>query len=207
VIRILVVDDHPIVRDGLVAVLQDQADLQVVGSMGTAEEAVALAARLRPDVVLLDLELPGMDGVAAIPRLLEAAPAARAIVFTAYDTDEQVFGAIQAGARGYLLKGADVAEIVRAIHNVHDGGSHLAPRVAARVLGAVGAPHPSPTRLSPREREVLQLLAQGLATKQIARSLGVTERTVKFHVASIFAKLGATNRAQAVALAAQHDLL
>ena len=206
-IRILVVDDHPIVRDGLVTVLQDQADLQVVGSVGTAEEAVALAARLHPDIVLLDLELPGMDGVAAMPRLLEAAPTARVIVFTAYDTDEQVFGAIQAGARGYLLKGADVAEIVRAIHNVHDGGSHLAPRVAARVLGAVGAPRRSPTRLSAREREVLQLLAQGLATKQIARSLGVTERTVKFHVASIFAKLGATNRAQAVALAAQHNLL
>jgi len=207
VIRILVVDDHPIVRDGLVTVLQDQADLQVVGSVGTAEVAVALAARLHPDIVLLDLELPGMDGVAAMPRLLEAAPTARVIVFTAYDTDEQVFGAIQAGARGYLLKGADVAEIVRAIHNVHDGGSHLAPRVAARVLGAVGAPRRSPTRLSAREREVLQLLAQGLATKQIARSLGVTERTVKFHVASIFAKLGATNRAQAVALAAQHNLL
>ena len=206
-IRILVVDDHPIVRDGLVTVLQDQADLQVVGSVGTAEVAVALAARLHPDIVLLDLELPGMDGVAAMPRLLEAAPTARVIVFTAYDTDEQVFGAIQAGARGYLLKGADVAEIVRAIHNVHDGGSHLAPRVAARVLGAVGAPRRSPTRLSARDREVLQLLAQGQATKQIARSLGVTERTVKFHVASIFAKLGATNRAQAVALAAQHNLL
>ena len=206
-IRILVVDDHPIVRDGLVAVLQDQPDLQVVGSVGTAEEAVALAARLRPDVVLLDLELPDVDGVAAIPRLGEAAPAARVIVFSAYDTDDQVFGAIQAGARGYLLKGADVAEIVRAIRGVHDGGSHLAPRVAARVLGAVGAPRRSPTRLSAREREVLQLLAQGLATKQIARSLGVTERTVKFHVASIFAKLGATNRAQAVALAAQHNLL
>ena len=207
-IRILVVDDHPIVRDGLVTVLQDEADLQVVGSVGTAAEAVALAARLRPDVVLLDLELPDMDGVAAIPRLGEAAPAARVIVFSAYDTDDQVFGAIQAGARGYLLKGADVAEIVRAIRNVHDGGSHLAPRVAARVLGAVGAPRRSPTRgLSAREREVLQLLAQGLATKQIARSLGVAERTVKFHVASIFAKLGATNRAQAVALAAQHKLL
>jgi DNA-binding NarL/FixJ family response regulator len=146
--------------------------------------------------------------VAAIPQLLEDAPSGRVLVFTAYDTDEQVFGAIQAGATGYLLKGADVAEIVRAIRNVHDGGSHMAPRVAARVLGAVGAPRRSPTRgLSAREREVLQLLAQGLATKQIARSLGVTERTVKFHVASIFAKLGATNRAQAVALAAQHNLL
>ena len=207
-IRILVVDDHPIVRDGLVTVLQDQADLHVVGSVGAAEEAVALAARLQTDVVLLDLELPGMDGLAAIPRLLKAAPAVRVLVFTAYDTDEQVFGAIQAGATGYLLKGADVAEIVRAIRNVHDGGSHLAPRVAARVLGAVGAPRRSPMRgLSAREREVLQLLAQGLATKQIARSLGVTERTIKFHVASIFAKLGATNRAQAVALAAQHNLL
>src|SRR5437764_4066446 len=119
VIRILVVDDHPIVRDGLVTVLQDQADLHVAGSVGTAEEAVALAALLQPDVVLLDLELPGMDGVAAIPRLLEAAPAVRILVFTAYDTDEQVFGVIQAGPTGYPRKGANVPQILRGIRTVH----------------------------------------------------------------------------------------
>ncbi len=210
-IRILVVDDHPIVRDGLAAVLQDQPDLEVVAAVGSATEAIASAASLAPDVVLLDLELPDMSGVVAIPRLAEAAPQARVIVFTAYDGDEQVFGAIKAGARGYLLKGAAVAEIVRAVRAVHEGGSHLEPRVAARVLGAVGAPgtraRRSSTRLSAREREVLGHLAEGLATKQIARAMGVTERTVKFHVTSIFTKLGASNRAQAVALAARQELL
>jgi DNA-binding NarL/FixJ family response regulator len=206
-IRVLVVDDHPIVRDGLVGVLQDQPDLEVVGAAGSAEEALTMVRRSGPEVVLLDLEMPGTDGIAILPQLLAAPAAPRVLVFTAYDADEQVFGAIRAGAAGYLLKGAEVAEIVRAIHSVHDGGSYLAPRVASRVLDAVGASRRSPTQLSAREREVLRLLADGLATKQIARSLGITERTVKFHVTSIFGKLGASNRAQAIALAAQHGLL
>ncbi|HZS87761.1 MAG TPA: response regulator transcription factor [Chloroflexota bacterium] len=206
-IRVLVVDDHPIVRDGLVGVLQDQPDLEVVGAAGSAEEALAMVERSSPDVVLLDLEMPGTDGVSILPHLLAAPATPRVLVFTAYDADDQVFGAIRAGAAGYLLKGAEVAEIVRAIHSVHDGGSYLAPRVASRVLGAVGPARRSPTQLSVRESEVLRLLAEGLATKQIARSLGITERTVKFHVTSIFTKLGANNRAQAIALAAQHGLL
>lgn len=206
-IRLLVVDDHPIVRDGLVAVLQDQPDLQVVGAAGTAEEAVALTGSLRPDVVLLDLEMPGIGGVAAIPQVIESSPGTRVMVFTAYDADDQVFGAIRAGAAGYLLKGAGVAEIAQAVRTIHEGGSYLESHVAARVLAAVGSRRRDPTRLSAREREVLQLLAQGLATKQIARSLGIAERTVKYHVASIFSKLGATSRAQAVALAARQNLL
>ena len=204
-IRVLIVDDHPIVRDGLLAVLGDQPDLEIVAAVGSAEEALGLAAR--PDIVLLDLELPGLDGVAALPRLAEAMPAARMLVLTAYATDERVFGALKAGAAGYLLKGTPATEIVRAIRDVHAGGSALEPAVAARVVAAVGAPHRVSTELSPREREVLALLAEGLPTKQIARSLGITERTVKFHVASLFAKLGASNRAQAVALAARRKLL
>ncbi len=131
-IRVLVVDDHPIVRQGLVAVLGDEADFAVVGSAGAVDEAVALVARLQPDVILLDLELGDRDGVAAIPRFKDASPASRVLVFTAYDTDERVFGAIRAGAGGYLLKGAPTEEIARGIRNVHGGGSHLAPRVAAR---------------------------------------------------------------------------
>jgi len=204
-IRVLIIDDHPIVRDGLLAVLGDQPDLEIVGAVGSAEEALGLDAR--PDIVLLDLELPGLDGVAALPRLAETMPLARVLVLTAYATDERVFGALKAGAAGYLLKGTPAAEIVRAIRDVHAGGSALEPTIAARVVAAVGAPRRSSTRLSPREREVLGLLAQGLPTKQIARSLGISERTVKFHVASLFAKLGASNRAQAVALAAQRKLL
>jgi DNA-binding NarL/FixJ family response regulator len=207
VTRVLVVDDHPVVREGLVSVLEDQPEIEVVGSLDSAERAVAQIGRLRPDIVLLDLELPGMDGVAAIPQLLAAHPATGVIVFTAYDTEERVLGALRAGARGYLLKGASGQEIAQAIRVVQAGGSHLAPRVASTVLAQVkGASRASP-ELSPREHEVLRLVADGLPTKQIARALNITERTVKFHVASLMRKLDADNRAQMVAVAAQRGLL
>ena len=205
--RVLVVDDHPVVREGLVSVLEDQPEIEVVGSLGSAEQAVAQIGRLRPDIVLLDLELPGMDGVAAIPRLLAAHPAGGVIVFTAYDTEERVLGALRAGARGYLLKGASGQEIAEAIRAVQAGGSHLAPRVASTVLAQVqGVGHTGPS-LTPREQEVLRLVADGLPSKQIARGLGITERTVKFHVASLMRKLDAENRAQMVAIAAHRGLL
>ena len=203
--RVLVVDDHPVVREGLVSVLEDQPEIEVVGALGSAEQAVAQVGRLRPDIVLLDLELPGMDGVAAIPRLLAAHPGAGVIVFTAYDTEERVLGALRAGARGYLLKGASGQEIGQAIRAVESGGSHLAPRVASTVLAQVQAPHAQP--LTSREEEVLRLVAEGLPSKQIARTLAITERTVKFHVSSLMRKLGADNRPQMVAIAAQRGLL
>jgi DNA-binding NarL/FixJ family response regulator len=202
------VDDHPVVREGLVSVLEDQPEIEVVGSLDSAEQAVAQIGRLRPDIVLLDLELPGMDGVTAIPRLLAASPASGVIVFTAYDTEERVLGALRAGARGYLLKGASGQEIGQAIRAVQSGGSHLAPRVASTLLAQVTHPSgPAPTQLTAREHEVLRLVAEGLASKQIARALGITERTVKFHVASLMRKLDADNRAQMVAVAAQRGLL
>jgi DNA-binding NarL/FixJ family response regulator len=207
VIRVVVVDDHPIVRQGLVSVLDDEADFDVVGAAGSAEEALALVERERPDVALLDLELPGLDGVAALPGLLAARSGLRVLVFTAYDQDERVFGALQAGAAGYLLKGASTAEIAAAVRTVHRGESYLAPRVAAKVVGRLGAPRAARGRLSERERAVLRLIADGQSNKQIARGLSITERTVKFHVTSIFQKLGADNRAQAVALAAEQGLL
>ncbi len=205
-IRVLVVDDHPVVREGLVAILEDEEDFQVAGAVGSAEDALTLAPTVRPDVILLDLELPGMSGVDAIPKVAAAVPDARVIVLTAYDTDERVLGAIRAGARGYLLKGAPADEIARAIRAVHAGGSYLASRIAAKVLAQVRSPRRS-TVLSERERAVLRLVADGLATKQIARQLGITERTVKFHVSSIMNKLGADTRAQAVAEAARRGLL
>jgi DNA-binding NarL/FixJ family response regulator len=209
VIRLLVVDDHPVVRQGLIALLEDDAEFRVVGAAGSAEEALPLARGQRPDVVLLDLELPGMEGVAAIPRLLEAAPEARVLVFTAYQTDERVLGALRAGARGYVLKGASADDLGRAIRTVAGGGSYLDPRVAATVVSEMRGPAAGHARegLSGRERQVLRLVADGLANKQIARELAVSERTVKFHVASLFRKLGADNRAQAVALAVQRGLL
>lgn len=205
-IRIVVIDDHPVVREGLVAMLEDEAEFRVVGEAGSAEEALRLVAATRPDVVLLDLELPGMSGLEAIPALNEAHPEAALLVLTAYDTDERVLGAIRAGARGYLLKGASLEAIARAIRVVHAGESYLDPRIANKVLAEL-RPHKHTTTLSDREREVLRLVAEGLANKQIAQSLGVTERTVKYHVTSILNKLGAENRAHAVALAAQRGLL
>ncbi len=205
-IRVLIVDDHPVVREGLAAVLEDTKDIRVVGALGSAEEALASVGAGPPDVVLLDLELPGMNGVDAIPGLTAAAPRSRIIVLTAYDTEERVLGALKAGAAGYLLKGAGAAEIVQAIRAVAAGGSYLTPRVAARVVARVNAPRRSGT-LSDRERQVLRLVARGRANKQIARDLGITERTVKFHMTSIFNKLGADNRAQAIAIAAERGLL
>lgn len=206
-IRVIVIDDHPIVRDGLATVLSDEADIEVVGCAGSAEDGLELAAQLRPDVVLLDLELPGMNGVDAIPRFTEAGPDARVVVFTAYDSDERVFGAVRAGAKGYLLKGASAAEIARAVRAVCEGDSYLEPRVAAKLLNEVTAPRRFAGLLSERERSVLRLVAAGQSNKQIARSLSISERTVKFHVTSILNKLGADNRAQAVALATQRGLL
>jgi DNA-binding NarL/FixJ family response regulator len=206
-IRVLVVDDHPIVRQGLVSVLGDEDDLEVVGEAGSGREAVARAQRLQPDVVLLDLEMPDLDGVAAIPQLLAVRPGLGILVFTAYDTDERVLGAVRAGARGYLLKGASAEEIARGIRTVHAGGSYLEPRVTSKLIAEVSSPRRSGLVLSAREKEVLRLVADGLPTKQISVSLSITERTVKFHVNSIFRKLGADNRAQAVALAAQRGLL
>jgi len=200
------VDDHPIVRQGLIAALEDEPDFQVVGAAESAEDALALVGRLRPEVVLLDLELPGMSGVEAIPRLLEASPGTRVLIFTAYDTDERVLGAIRSGANGYLLKGATASDIAGAIRAVASGGSALEPRVAAKLVAAVGAPRGAGP-LTNREREVLRHIAEGLPGKQIARSLGISERTVKFHTASLLRKLGADNRAQAVAVAAQRGLL
>jgi len=201
----MVVDDHPIVRQGLVAILEDEPDFEVAGSAGSAEAALDLIDRTQADVILLDLELPGIDGVAAIPRLLEALPHGQVVVFTAYATDQRVFGAIRAGAKGYLLKGASTAEIARAIRAAHAGESYLEPRIAGKLLQEVRAPRH--TGLSQRELGVLRLITAGMSNKQIARSLSITERTVKFHVTSILKKLDADNRARAVAIALERGLL
>jgi len=208
VIRILIVDDHPVVREGLAAVLEQQSEFAIVGEVSSAEAAIERATLVAPDIVLLDLELPGMSGVEAIPHLLRAAPGAKVIVFTAYDTDERVFGAIHAGAKGYLLKGAPASELASAITAVARGASALDPRVASKVLARVVTPRTGGVAgLTAREREVLRHVSDGRSNKEIAKALTITERTVKYHVASIFNKLGADNRAQAVALAARRGLL
>jgi DNA-binding NarL/FixJ family response regulator len=206
-IRILIADDHPIVREGLIAVLETQPDFAVVGEAATGAQAVERAAALRPDVILMDLQLPEIDGVAALRAIRAADAAAKVIIFTAFDTDERILGAVQAGAQGYMLKGAPREELFQAIRVVHDGGSLLQPVVAARLLRQVSGGPSLPEPLTERELEVLGLLAKGRQNKEIANELFISERTVKFHVSAILAKLGVGNRTEAVSKAAQLGLV
>jgi len=211
-IRIVAVDDHPVVREGLVAMLQTQPDFEVVGEAGSGVDALTLVERSRPDVVLLDLELPGLDGVGVLKRLRERGASSRVIVFTVFDTDERIIAAVESGAAGYLLKGAPRSELFAAIRIVHGGGSLLQPLVASTVLRHVarqerGVSETPGVSLTPREQDVLGLLARGKSNKEIAAALGVTERTVKFHVSAIFTKLGVTNRTEAVTRAAGSGLI
>jgi DNA-binding NarL/FixJ family response regulator len=206
-IRILVVDDHPVVRDGLAAMLGTQADFDVVGLAASGAEAVEQAAARQPDLVLLDLEMPSMDGAQALTQMRAARPDLRVIVFTAFDTDDRILGALRAGAQGYLLKGAPRDELFHAIRVVSQGGSLLQPMVASRLLErTLREPAPTPG-LTARELEVLRQLARGKPNKEIAAELGITQRTVKFHVSAILGKLGASNRTEAVKLGVQRGLV
>lgn len=208
-IRIVVADDHPVVRDGLVAVLSTQPDFAVVGEAGGGEEVLRQVAALDPDVLLLDLEMPEMDGVETLRRLREARSGVRVIVFTAFDTDDRILAAVRAGAQGYLLKGVPREEVFQAVRVVHAGNSLLQPIVASRLMRQVSEESAAPLglhMLTARERDVLRLLMRGLQNKEIAAELVVTERTVKFHVSSILTKLGAGNRTEAVAIANKYGL-
>jgi DNA-binding NarL/FixJ family response regulator len=209
-IRLLIVDDHPVVRDGLAVILSTQPDFEVIGEASTGLEAIEQTSRLQPDVVLLDLEMPELDGVEALEHLRQVNPKIRVIVFTAFDTDERILGAVRAGAQGYLLKGAPREELFNAVRVVHAGGSLLQPVVASKLMRQVshqGQESLAAEPLTPREMEVLHLLAQGLQNKEIAAELVISQRTVKFHVSSIMSKLGAGNRTEAVTLAAQQGLI
>jgi DNA-binding NarL/FixJ family response regulator len=205
VIRVLIVDDHPIVREGVTTVLEREHDIDVVGAAATLDEGFRMASKLRPDVVLLDLKLPDGDDAGNVARFAQEGRGV--VVFSAYDADEDVFRAIQGGARGYLLKGSPAADIANAIRQVHQGESYLSPRIAAKLVNGVVQPRGRAGLLSARERGVLRLVAAGLSNRQIGETLSISERTVKFHVTAILNKLGADNRAQAVALAAERGLL
>ena len=203
--RIVVADDHPVVRDGLVAILGTQPDFLVVGEAADGAAALAQVEAQRPDILLLDLAMPGLDGVAVLQRLQAAGSPTRSLVFTAFDTDERILGAVRAGAQGYLLKGAPREELFSAIRTIHAGGSTLQPIVASKLLRQVQAPDAA--ALTERESEVLRLLASGLPNKLIAAELNITQRTAKFHVSAILHKLNASNRTEAVSLARGRGLI
>jgi DNA-binding NarL/FixJ family response regulator len=198
-IKILIVEDQRIVREGLRAVLEDEDEIAIVGEAANGQEAVELFGRLRPDVVLMDLQMPVVDGPEATRRIRELAPDARILVLTTYATDEFIFKALRAGARGYLLKDASVDELLGAIRSVHAGQTLLAPAVAARLV--VGVSAGGPESLTPRELEVLTLIGQGRSNAEIATLLSIAPRTAKVHVQNILGKLGATNRTEAVSMA------
>ncbi len=207
-IKLLIADDHPVVRDGLSGMFAADPGFEVVGEAGDGAEAVRLAQALKPDVILMDLRMPGMDGVTAITELARRAIAARVLVLTTYDTDSDVLPAIEAGATGYLLKDAPRAELLRAVRAAADGQAVLSPSVAARLMSRVRAPaDPGAEPLSGRELEVLELVAAGATNREAAARLFISEATVKTHLLHIYAKLGVGDRAAAVAEAFNRGLL
>jgi NarL family two-component system response regulator LiaR len=216
-IRILLVDDHAVVRQGLRTYLELQEDMQVVGEGSSGGEAVDLAARLMPDVIVLDLVMPGMDGVEATRRILEREPRARVLILTSFGDDDKIFPAIRAGAQGYLLKDIPPNELVQAVRAAHLGKVQLHPEIARTLMAAVATREPAPPAatsqapappddLTEREFEVLNLIAAGLNNRQIADKLVISEKTVKTHVSSILGKLHVEDRTQAAVYALRHGL-
>ena len=212
-VRVVVVDDQALVREGLMTLLEAAPDITPVAAAADGEEAVALSSRHRPDVVLMDLRMPRLDGVEATRRIREAQPETEIVVLTTHADDASILDALRAGARGYLTKDAGIAEISRAVHAAADHHALLDPVVQERLIAAAGAgarPAPPPASLpddlTPREAEVLALIARGLSNAEIAATLVVSEATVKTHINHLFAKTGARDRAQAVHYAYQHGL-
>jgi NarL family two-component system response regulator LiaR len=208
-IRILLVDDHAVVREGLRTFLELQDDFEIVGEAADGEEGVREAERLHPDVILMDLLMPGLDGVGAMRALRASLPDARVIVLTSFGDDDRLLPAIQAGAAGYLLKDAQPSEVARAVRAANAGETLLDPAVAARLVDAIAqGPGEKPReRLTPRERQVLELIARGRPNKLIARELEISEKTVKAHVGRVLSKLGVSDRTQAALYAVREGIV
>jgi DNA-binding NarL/FixJ family response regulator len=204
-IHLVIADDHLVVRDGLRGMLESQPDFEVVGEASNGEEAVHLASSLKPEVVLMDLRMPVMDGVTAIRQIKDSQPGVQVLVLTTYDSDADILPAIQAGATGYLLKDISREELYSAVRATARGESVLAPGVAARLLGRMRAP--AEEQLSGRELEVLELVAEGNSNSEIASGLHISQATVKSHLIHIFGKLGVSDRTAAVTVALKRGIL
>jgi len=210
-LRVLIADDHPLFRHGIVALLGTTPDMEVVGEASTGEEAVSLVARLQPDVILLDIQMPGVNGVEAARQILRASPQARILMVTMFEDDASVFTAMRAGARGYVLKDTEKAVLLRAIRAVGSGEAIFSPAIATRLLDFFAAPRPAlPPQAFPelteREREILDLIAQGRNNAEIAHQLVLSPHTVRNYVSSIFSKLQVADRAQAIVRAREEGL-
>jgi NarL family two-component system response regulator YdfI len=207
--RVLIADDHLIIRQGLRLILETEDDLDLVGEASDGAEALRLCAELRPDVVLMDLRMPGMDGITAIEKLRQTMPEVAVVILTTFNEDELMLRGIRAGARGFLLKDTDRATLFDAIRAAARGETLLKPEIMSRLLNVAAAPaaESNPFHLTEREREVLSAVARGQRSKEIAFDLHITERTVKAHLASIYQKMGVDSRAAAIAVAAQNGLL
>jgi DNA-binding NarL/FixJ family response regulator len=208
---VLLADDHPTFRRGLGALFESLPDVEVVGEAADGESAVALAGELKPDVVVMDLNMPGVNGVEATRRIVAADPGVAVLVLTMLDEDESVFAAMRAGARGYVVKGADTEDVLRALASVARGDAVFGPAVASRVLSYLTRPLSARDpmlfpELSEREREVLELIARGLSNNEIARKLVVSPKTVRNHVSSVFTKLQVSDRAEAMTRARKAGL-
>ena len=209
--RILLADDHTIFRYGLRAMLSSLPEYEVVGEATTGEEAVALTAELRPDVILMDVQMPGKGGIEATRRILETSPGVGVIVVTMFEDDDSVFAAMRAGARGYVLKGADKEEVFTVVRAVARGEAHFGPEVAKRLMSFFSAPRPAAPseafpELTAREREVLDLIAGGRSNTEITRQLFLSPKTVRNHISNIFTKLRVADRAQAIVRAREAGL-
>ncbi len=209
-LRILVAEDHPLFRKGMVSLLESVPEFEVIGEAATGEEAVSRAAQLQPDVVLMDLQMPNVNGIEATRRILQESPNVRVLVVTLFEDDDSVFMALRAGARGYVLKDAEEEEMVGAIRAVGRGEAIFSPNVAERVLAYFANPHPAPPQVFPtltdREREILHLIAQGHPNPSIAKQLHLSTKTVGNYVSNIFAKLQVADRAQAIIRAREAGL-
>lgn len=210
-IRLLIVDDHTIVRQGLIALLEDEADLRVVGQAGSAQEALALMEACRPDVVLLDITLPDLSGLEVTRRIVQTWPGVRVLILTMHEEEAFFFEALRAGAAGYVLKGADSEELLYAIHAVYEGGVYLPPKLAAALvrdyLNQQFRPFLEEIPLTPREQTILRLIAQGLTNRQIAERLSLSLNTVKTHRQHLYEKLGLHRRSDLVAYALRRGLI